>query len=540
MSEHIDEIYKRLLEDILDNGELIQNGRTAEAYCSVFGRQYRVSLRDGFPLLTTKKVPFRLIASELLWFLSGSSNVKDLQAQNNHIWDEWADKDGNLGPMYGHQLRNLEQINFVERRLLAKQEGSFNWPTLEEVVYATSTNHSGLLGKKFASRNSGEYIVVGEYQVPRGTTSTPTRWAFDVQFSKTGFIQKNVTKASVLNGLIKDPRHPSVEGVGCLGETYTASDKELLYQTWVGMLKRCYNPQHVGYENYGKRGIKVADAWLNFSTFCQDVKKLPNWDMKLEYPNEYSLDKDYYGSDGYSKDTCIWLSKLEQNLNREDMVVIKATSPAGEVIHTVGIKPLCKQFGFKAICIHNCLEGKTESHHGWKFERITSEVGNQLIRVRRVDQLKKLVARIKHFPSCRRLVVSAWNVMDLDQMALAPCHMAPVQFHVANGRLSCHLYQRSADAFLGVPFNIASYALLTHMIAQVTGLEVGEFVHTFGDLHIYETHLEQVKEQLQRSPMPLPQLWLDPSIKNIDAFKLEDIRLDGYESHPAIKGDVAV
>lgn len=310
MSEHIDEIYKRLLEDILDNGELIQNGRTAEAYYSVFGRQYRVSLRDGFPLLTTKKVPFRLIASELLWFLSGSSNVKDLQAQNNHIWDEWATKEqcakfgrkeGDLGPVYGPLWRE--------------------WPNLVECTTA-------------------------EFRAA-------ARMAYDV---------------------------------------------------------------HI-------------DDFLHAE----------------QYENEP------------------------------------------------------------------------------------------------IDQIARVIERIKTNPSCRRLIVTGWNPATCDQVSLPPCHTL-FQFRVSHGgtRLNCQLYQRSADAFLGVPFNIASYALLTHMIAQVTGLEVGEFVHTFGDLHIYETHLEQVKEQLQRSPMPLPQLWLDPSIKNIDAFKLEDIRLDGYESHPAIKGDVAV
>jgi thymidylate synthase len=158
-----------------------------------------------------------------------------------------------------------------------------------------------------------------------------------------------------------------------------------------------------------------------------------------------------------------------------------------------------------------------------------------------IDQIQRVVDRIKTNPSCRRLIVSGWNPATCDLVALPPCHTL-FQFKVSHGgtRLNCQLYQRSADAFLGVPFNIASYALLTHMIAQVTGLEVGEFVHTFGDLHIYEGHLSVVQEQLTRSPFPLPQLWLDPTIKNIDHFRPEHIKLLGYESHPAIKGDVAV
>ena len=156
-----------------------------------------------------------------------------------------------------------------------------------------------------------------------------------------------------------------------------------------------------------------------------------------------------------------------------------------------------------------------------------------------VDQLARVIGEIKARPTSRRLVVSAWNVADLPRMALEPCHVL-FQFYVANGRLSCQLYQRSADLFLGVPFNIASYALLTHMVAQVCDLEPGEFIHTFGDAHIYLNHLEQVDEQLSREPLPLPRLWLDPAVRSIDDFRFEHIRLEGYQSHAAIKAPVAV
>jgi thymidylate synthase len=298
--------YQEMLRHILDNGELISNGRTKEGYISTFGYQNRYNLRDGFPLLTTKRVPFRLIASELLWFLSGSSNVKDLQAQNNHIWDEWATKEqcakfgreeGDLGPIYGPLWRKWEAVD----------------------------------PKKIGWTDDNEYIGPA------------------------------------------NPEKPDLFGV----------------QT--------------------------------------------------------------------------------------------------------------------------------------------------------IDQIARVIERIKTNPSCRRLIVTGWNPATADKVSLPPCHTL-FQFRVSHGgtRLNCQLYQRSADAFLGIPFNIASYALLTHMIAQVTGLEVGEFIHTFGDLHIYENHIEQVKLQLTREPKPLPKLWLNPEIKNIDNFKLEDIRLDNYESHPAIKGDVAV
>lgn len=156
-----------------------------------------------------------------------------------------------------------------------------------------------------------------------------------------------------------------------------------------------------------------------------------------------------------------------------------------------------------------------------------------------IDQMSWLVNEIKRNPDSRRLVVSAWNVGEIDQMALAPCHCL-FQFYVADGKLSCQLYQRSADSFLGVPFNIASYALLTMMVAQVCGLEVGDFVHTFGDVHLYSNHIEQTKLQLSRDIRPLPIMRINPSVSNLFDFKYEDFSLENYDPHPHIKAAVAV
>ena len=156
-----------------------------------------------------------------------------------------------------------------------------------------------------------------------------------------------------------------------------------------------------------------------------------------------------------------------------------------------------------------------------------------------IDQISQVIDQIKTNPDSRRLIVSAWNVAEIPKMKLPPCH-AFFQFYVAEGKLSCQLYQRSADVFLGVPFNIASYALLVHMVAQVTGLGVGDFVHTFGDAHIYSNHMEQVQLQLSRDPRPLPKLELNPDVDSIFDFVFEDIKIVDYDPHPTIKGEVAV
>lgn len=171
--------------------------------------------------------------------------------------------------------------------------------------------------------------------------------------------------------------------------------------------------------------------------------------------------------------------------------------------------------------------------YGYQWTRWTKPDGTT------INQIHKLIEDIKNTPDSRRLIVSAWNVGELDQMALPPCHCF-FQLYVSNNKLSCQLYQRSADLFLGVPFNIASYALLTHMIAQVCNLEVGEFIHTFGDVHIYSNHIDQVKEQLSRTPRELPKLKINTDITNIDDFRFEDFEFINYNPHPTIKAPVAV
>lgn len=315
-----EQAYLDLCQHVLENGTK-KSDRTGTGTMSVFGHQMRFDLKDGFPLLTTKRVPFRLIASELIWFINGDTNIRFLLQHNNNIWNEWAFK---------------------------------------------------------------KWVESDEYTGPDMT-------------------------------------------------------------------------------DFGNRSLR-DDAF------------------KADYDEQMEI--------------------FKRRVLEEDDFAAKY----GELGNVYG-----KQW------------------RAWKTS--TGET---------IDQLKNVIHDIKHNPSSRRLIVSAWNPEDVPtNMALPPCHSL-FQFHVADGKLSCQLYQRSADIFLGVPFNIASYALLTHLIAKECGLEPGEFIHTLGDAHIYLNHEEQVRTQLQREARELPRLVIDPTFTNIFELTLDQLKIEGYDPHPTIKAPIAV
>jgi thymidylate synthase len=454
------EPYLTLLDDVLTKGKKRSSTRTGTTY-SLFGYQNRYPLQPTFPAVTTKKLYWNGVVTELLWFLRGDTNVKYLHDHNVHIWNEWQDEDGYLGPVYGHQWTRWQQTKIVAEN---------NYP------------HHNLVKQ--------EELACG-YGYP-------------------GNPDKN------------DPYYWKLQSI------------------WGGILHRCYNEKRKDYAWYGAKGVHMDPAWHSFEQFQKDVKQIPGWNSFIANPWLYSLDKDFHAANRYGPDTCVWSLPVQQRLNTGRHVLVLATHEDGRRETVVNIPQFAKDRNYDVSTIYSCVRGERKGYKGWKFEKVNLPP-QHYARVRIINQIHEVIGSIKTRPESRRHLVTTWNPGELENMRLEPCHDL-FQFHVdtEDNTLSCQLYQRSGDAFLGVPFNVASYSLLTCMIAQVCDLKPGEFIHTFGDIHIYENHLDQVKIQLSRQPLPAPTLWLDPSVKNIDDFRHEHILLKDYQSHPAIKAPVAV
>lgn len=447
MYNKYDNEYMNLAKRVISEGNH-RGDRTGTGTQSLFGEQMVFNMANGgFPLLTTKKLHWKSIVHELLWFLSGSTNTKYLEDNGVKIWREWQDENGDLGPVYGH-----------------------NW-------------------RQFGAKPS-----VVKQPIPR-CSSTPTY----------------------------------------LGVANGHGGNDLSFKkTWEGMIARCYDKNSISYPQYGAKGVYVCNRWLEYKNFSDDVKNIPGFvNKETSTDTRYVLDKDLRGSGFvYSPDTCCWITDKENcTLNSNKLYTVERDG----VYYTFNnISSFCEEHKIPSNNFKDCLYGKNPlvTRHG--FSLIKVETINK-----GVDQIANLIERIKSKPEDRRLIVSAWNPAYTELMALPPCHCF-FQCYVNNGALDLQMYQRSADLFLGVPFNIASYSLLLMMIAQVCGLKPGRFIHTFGDVHIYSNHREQIKEQMRREPYWEPKVTLNPEINNIFDFKFEDIQLEGYVAHPPIKAEVAV
>lgn len=443
--------YLRAMELIMSAGYK-RKDRTGVGTRAMFGVPLTFDLRNGkLPLLTTKKVHYKSVLVELLWMLSGSTNVRDLQAQGVSIWDEWAcPETGELGPVYSHQWRNWNgPIKAIAQPT----------PRLAEGVEAT-------------------YLGVG-------------------------------------NGAGKS--------LSTLGKT------------WEGMMARCYDKSSISYPSYGARGVHVCNEWLQFSRFQADAHRLPGWDSKGALSRGYVLDKDGLGNGFlYSPTTCQWITP-EQNGNlKSDKTYV--VSRLGEEFSFKNPTTFCRNAGLPKGADKNFSDLWTDPKPG------KVRYGFELVRVEQrqgIDQIKALVEGLKNDPHGRRHIVTAWNPDDLPYQALPACHNF-FQCFVTEEGLILQMYQRSADWFLGVPFNIASYATLTHILAKCLGIPARGLSITFGDAHVYTNHFDQCAEQLTRSVRESPRLIINKTVDSIDKLSYDDFTVEGYNPWPTIKAPVAV
>ena len=505
----VDLEYNRLLNTILINGKRKTN-RTGIDTIGVFGEMAKFDVRmDAFPILTTKRVWFKGIVHELLWFIKGDTNIKYLVDNGVHIWDDWREP-------YGFK----RQLVFVEKRVkpYVGYHGDFSW-----------------------------------------------------------------------------------EGFGISGEV----DTKLVY-LWEKMMRRCYDSNHHRFPLYGGVGVSVCETWHNPKTFVEQVKQISHWWYKENNWNDFELDKDYYGAKQYGPDTCVWLHTKENNFYTKvaDPVEVKDLDgnrsvylTANDAAREIGMS----QSSFNRILndgFPKIIKGNNRNYIGWEFNVLRFE--DKLLRMELipdgelgfvygrawrnfegVDQLAKVIDKLKTNPDDRRMIVSAWHPYWVDHCSLPPCHclfhfnteeltlqervdmastILPIlkfqpafqgldnkaweeqcdKLEIPTRRLNLLMYQRSLDFPVGGPFNITSYSLLLAMVAHCVGMETGEFTWSTGDTHIYVNQLDGVNEQLKRGSYPLPKLWLNPDKKNLFDFKYDDIKLVDYISHPTIKFPVAV
>jgi thymidylate synthase len=579
MKYYHDYTYLDLIQKVLETGH--QKGdRTGTGTISTFAQQMRFNLADGtIPMLTTKKMFTRGIIHELLWYLKGETNIQYLLDNGVHIWDEWSSPEGHLNNIYGAQWRRWEKDTWLSSvaEVKLKSDVGTNEPfvTHNTEYQIDHKNKDDLIGVHHLNSEGDEFVVIKKVS-PKGAPNS----RYLIQFKET----KSVTECNRPNlkrGQVRDRYKKTIFGEGCIGE-YKEKPKyyNAAYNLWYNMMRRCYDTSIPEYVLYGGSGIFVDQSWRCFSNFIRDIHQLPWFSKWKEEPGEYDLDKDYYGAKCYSKDTCVFLpSRYNQVLPKLDGSKYVGTNKETNKTYEFTVQRwFAEQADIKhSQSISTALQS-TGNTGDWYFEKIKPRGGHAFRQQIIIDQIATVINQLRHNPNDRRIIVNAWNVGELDEMALPPCH-AMFQFYsrelsieeredwfdknvdvadydcpisveakheycdrhnVPHRALSCHLYQRSCDVGLGVPFNIVQYSILTHMIAQVTGHVATEFVWTGGDVHIYNNHIEELKKQLERKPYPSPRLVLNPIVKEIDDFNLIDFEIEEYECHPTIKMDVSV
>lgn len=440
MYKNYEQQYLEMCKNILENGYYDTN-RTGVSTYKLPHQIIRVDLQKEFPILKTKFVAFKTAVKELLWIYQKQSNdVGELQKQNVHIWDNWVDEDNTIGKAYGYQIsptNRIMEIVPIKRRIKKREEKlTIQFFDLVEPEY-TDDDKIG----KFLKNISGEEFRIIKYV---GTNKHYTKY-YDVQFVKTGYIAKNRSWDNIIRGQIKDVYARNNVGVGYIGEKdYKNISKEIeqkLLGVWEAMLQRCYNSSKSNYMNYGAKGVFVDERWHSFTNFVKDIRTLPNWSAKIKDWSNYQLDKDYYGANCYSKETCVWLHNSDNALYSGNKgKLFKAEKDNFSKMY-ISKKQCASELDLDSSAIQKVLNGKYKQHKGYTFEYIPEEDDIVYRYKLPTNQINKLIETIKSNPQDRRMVMSLWNVNDLTEMMLQPCCFMTI-FDVTDGELNCSLIQR--------------------------------------------------------------------------------------------------
>jgi thymidylate synthase len=587
--------YYDLLEELLEDGN-DSDDRTGTGTLSLFGKHLEFDLKKGFPLLPGKFTPFKLVANELLWFLSGSTDNEELRRMNGNdkptIWEEWAGEDGDLSNIYGAQWTRWQlgspSNDIVELKVPISGTNAF--PVNVDInlvdMYDTETDDD-FIGMVFTTKNGEDVTVIRR-------TKITTNSYYLVRYTNGHLVE--ISRPNIRNCLPNSPEkryvHKGIFGTP-VGFNKSIPNDQKLYDMWNNMMARCHHPKHPNYHQYGGSEIFVTKDWRIFANFYKDVKQLVGYSLWSQNPSNFDLDKDYLGAKYYGNDSCMFIPS-SYNI-KLGMSGISNSGYKWRLTDTKTKSSYENTFIGELLLDHdikvdsNYFKSYNNKYKHWELEKILPKDGHVFRKQIFINQIDNLIEGLIERPFSRRHIVSAWNVADLpdegvspqqnamnSKMALAPCH-AFFQFgvrklsfeertdlcddcvlvsiahqgafekmlddmNVPKYSLSCHLYQRSCDFYLGAPFNIASYALLTHMIANVVGMTVDKLHISFGDVHLYKNHIEQANELLSRdlSLYPLCRLEIDKKYNSIDDFTIDSFDILGYQSHPKIYAPISV
>lgn len=521
--------YLDIIENVLTNG-VESTDRTGVGTIRLFGMQSRWNLKEGFPAVTCKKLFFKPCKHELQWFLSGNVDRRKLQEMTFGDFDEerfdiWRGNcldmknktperfNGyNMGNMYPMAWRfqhcNPHGYHWIERKTPVDDSDYTDIHKCPDIIEPHRYS-----GKILESSRSGKYKIVGK-----------SKNGVVIQFIDTGSFREVPRPIKTVKDLFK----PSVEGVGYLGmEVPDTPTARKLYRMWKDMIIRVHNPRsnHCSYKN-----VTMCKRWYNFSNFYKDTFGLWGFQEWVDSGYQWEIDKDYYGSMHYSPETVLFLApEWSRSLNGGGCG-FKVYIHDGVVFYSV--REMQK------------YRGVNERSKLPDDVQILQDTETHVVRpIIWVDQIQNVIDVLKSNPDSRNIVVDAWNPRGTENAVLGICHPM-IQFVVINGKLSLQWYQRSVDVFLGLPFNIASYALLAHIIASICDLEVGDLVWTGGDVHIYKNAVPQAWELLRpgRAPLPLPTLEMPKvnSLLDLDQEFFDSIKLKGYSSHGPLLAEMAV